>query len=421
MELEEKITEKCLQVRMFGEFSIRLGDQILTDDVGRIKKVWMLIEYLLVNRKNPVTQDKLIEILWSDEKSDNPVGALKNLVYRARSALKALDPSSGAELIQYATNAYAWNDMFPVRVDAEEFEELGRQAAETDDEDKKVKKYCQAIDLYRGVFLPKSAYAEWVVFKSPYYATLYNDYVLWAAEILHRQCRYEEMVTLCEQAIQYDQYNERIHRYLMEGYVGTGQNSRALAHYSYITNLFYKEFGIGLSEETRHQHKRLIENFHNLELDVLVIRDGLKETHSRDKGAYFCSDHEVFRGIYRAHARLAGRAGVSACLGLITLTDPAGGIPNKEVLQPAKEQLTQCALSNLQRDDVVSKYSSSQLIVMFPMTDCETGKNMLEHLSQEFRKVNKRTDIELRTAVCQVEPAGAEQTGGRKKNRRSEK
>ena len=67
MEQGNKNTEKCLQVKMFGEFSIRLGDQILTDDISRIKKVWVLIEYLLINRRSAISQDKLIEILWNDE------------------------------------------------------------------------------------------------------------------------------------------------------------------------------------------------------------------------------------------------------------------------------------------------------------------------------------------------------------------
>ena len=107
MEQENKTVRKGLQVKMFGEFSIRLGDRVLTDDVSRIKKVWILIEYLLVNRKSAIPQDKLIETLWNEEDSDNPVGALKNLVYRARSVLKTLDESIGPELIQYVTSAYA--------------------------------------------------------------------------------------------------------------------------------------------------------------------------------------------------------------------------------------------------------------------------------------------------------------------------
>ena len=125
MEQENKTVRKGLQVKMFGEFSIRLGDRVLTDDVSRIKKVWILIEYLLVNRKSAVPQDKLIETLWNEEDSDNPVGALKNLVYRARSVLKTLDESIGPELIQYVTSAYAWNDVLRLKLTRSNSKSLG--------------------------------------------------------------------------------------------------------------------------------------------------------------------------------------------------------------------------------------------------------------------------------------------------------
>ncbi len=404
MEQGNKNTEKCLQVKMFGEFSIRLGDQILTDDISRIKKVWMLIEYLLINRRSAISQDKLIEILWNDEGSDNPVGALKNLVYRARTVLKTLDDVNGAEMIQYATNSYGWNDEIPVVIDAEEFETLGREAAEATDENVKVEKYRRAINLYHGTFLPKSSYAEWVMFKSTHYATLYNDYALRAAEILHQQCRYEDLVALCEQAVEYDQFDERIHRYLMEGYAGTGQNNRALAHYNYITNLFYKEFGVSLSEETKRQHKTLVEAFHNLEMDLSIIRDELKETYIQNKGAYFCDDYEVFKNIYRVQARMITRTGLSIHLGMITLVDHEGNIPAKEVLQPTMQRLTECVLGGLRRGDIVWRYSPSQIVVMLPMATYENSKKVINRLVLDFRKANKRNDVELRTMVCLVEP-----------------
>ena len=346
-----------LQVKMFGEFSIRLGDRVLTDDVSRIKKVWMLIEYLLVNRKSAIPQEKLIEVLWDDEGSDNPIGALKNLVYRARNVLKALDDA-----------------------------------------------YRRAIDLYHGSFLPKSAYAEWVMFKGTHYATLYNDYVLRTAELLHQQCRYEEIVSLCEQAVEYDPYDERIHRYLMEGYAGTGQNNRALAHYNHISNLFYKEFGVGLSEETKRQHKTLVDEFHNLEMDLSIIRDELKETYIQNRGAYFCDDYEVFKNIYRVQARMIMRTGLSIHLGLITLVDHDGNVPEKEILQPSMERLTDCTLTGLRRGDIVWRYSPSQLVMMLPMTTYENCKRVINRLVLDFRKANKRNDVELRTMVCLVEP-----------------
>ena len=67
-----------IEVTMLGYFAVRRGDRAVTEDDGRTKKVWILMEYLLANRHSDISQDKLIEVLWEDvEKCDDPYHALK--------------------------------------------------------------------------------------------------------------------------------------------------------------------------------------------------------------------------------------------------------------------------------------------------------------------------------------------------------
>ena len=98
------------------------------------------------------------------------------------------------------------------------------------------------------------------------------------------------------------------------------------------------------------------------------------------------------------------RTGLSIHLGLITLVDHDGNVPEKDVLQPTMECLSQCVLSGLRRGDVVWRYSPSQLITMLPMTTYENSKRVINRLVLDFRKANKRNDVELRTMVRLVEP-----------------
>ena len=126
---KQDIRKNSFLIKMFGKFSIQYGDRIITDDIGRVKKVWMLIEYLIANREKAVSQEKLIEVLWSEEECENPTGALKNLVYRARNVLKKLGETVGHEAIQYVRNTYAWNNQIPCHVDVEEFEKMCQKAA----------------------------------------------------------------------------------------------------------------------------------------------------------------------------------------------------------------------------------------------------------------------------------------------------
>lgn len=45
---------------MFGEFSIRYGDRELAGNIGRSKKVWALVEYLLANRGKEIPLDRMM-------------------------------------------------------------------------------------------------------------------------------------------------------------------------------------------------------------------------------------------------------------------------------------------------------------------------------------------------------------------------
>ena len=42
--------DSILQVRMFGKFSIRKGDQEINDNDNRSKKVWLLLAYMIYCR-----------------------------------------------------------------------------------------------------------------------------------------------------------------------------------------------------------------------------------------------------------------------------------------------------------------------------------------------------------------------------------
>lgn len=392
-------------IKMFGEFSIEYKDNIVTDDIGRVKKVWMLVEYLIANREKSVSQEKLIEVLWSEEECENPTGALKNLVYRARNVLKKLDEKLGPESILYVRNTYAWNNQIPCHIDIEEFEEMCKKASVRDaDIDERIRCYLRAVELYTGEFLPKSSYADWVVAKNAHYTTAYNDCVLQAAALLKEEERYEDIINLCETAVTFNPYEERIHRYLLEAYAKIGQYNKAVAHYEHVAKLFYKEFGVNLSEETRRLYKTIAKDMHNLEMDLKVIRDDLKEASQSNKGAYFCTDYDVFKSIYQVQARMIMRTGFSIHIGLITMTDRQGNVPPSNVIQPMMETLRESVTGSLRKGDVVWRYNSAQLVVMLPMTTYESAEMVMNRLLANFRKVNKRNDIELRTMLCLVEP-----------------
>ena len=60
--------KEILQVNMFGEFSLTYGGATIDDSGSRSKKLWTLLEYLLVFRDREITQNELIELLKNKDK-----------------------------------------------------------------------------------------------------------------------------------------------------------------------------------------------------------------------------------------------------------------------------------------------------------------------------------------------------------------
>ena len=52
-----------LKITMFGEFSISCNENAISEHSKRSKKLWLLLQYLLVNHTRSVTQSELIDVL----------------------------------------------------------------------------------------------------------------------------------------------------------------------------------------------------------------------------------------------------------------------------------------------------------------------------------------------------------------------
>lgn len=396
--------KKELKVCMFGGFSIRYGEKELTENSGRMKKVWALIEFLLAYRGNDVSQENLMEALWGDEEFVNPLGTLKNLVYRARKLLMELTKEGETvSFIQFERSTYVWNPSIPCQMDTVEFERLWKQAGDEQLlEEERIRLYQKAADLYQGEFLPKSSYMDWVVSKSAYYSTIYTECILKLSRLLIQAKRYEELVVACERAVIHCPLSEDIHQTLLFGYQKTGQSTKAIAHFGRLRDTFYNELGIELSEATVRLYRNIRREMYNLEMNLQVIQKDLEES-SQTVGAFYC-DYDVFRSIYRMLARWILCTDQSVYIALFTFTDRNNEIPDPVTIQNVMAILRGCVCSRLRRSDVVSTYSSTQLVVILSLNRYEDGLLVLKRVEEAFAKTCRRNDIKLHTSLRIIEP-----------------
>nr|WP_319489620.1 BTAD domain-containing putative transcriptional regulator [uncultured Caproiciproducens sp.] len=392
------ISQEKTEVNMLGEFSITINGNQLTNLKGRTKRVWMLIEYLIANRHKDISTEKLIEVLWPDDKCSDPLNALKNLVYRARELLKDLSGNDKAEYIQYIRNTYSWNNSYHFRIDTEQFVDLYKQGSTiSKTSEERIEAFKGALQLYRGEFLPKSTYSNWVISASAYYANLYNECVLRCCGLLIDLRRFSEVTQICEVALTHAPLEESIHKMLLFGYLSTGQRNQALDHYNYVIDLFYKELGVDISESMRALYKQLVNSINNIEMDLSVIKNDLKEA-SAAEGAYYC-DYDIFKSIYRIQARSVMRTGSSVFIVLFTISDLNGELPKSNIAKLAAERLKTTIMDSLRKGDTVASYSSTQFIVMLPLISFENAEMVTDRILQKFHFRYRRDNVKISTRI----------------------
>lgn len=166
-----------LYVQTFGPFRVwRQGQEIERGSWGR-EKALHLFQLLVSHREQPLHRDQIIEELWPE----SPTSAATTGLRVALSALRsALEPARAAradslfirrdgDTILLATEA-------GIRIDADEFQSLLRQAraAEPADAEQAITLYEQALSLYRGDYLVETPYSAWAE----------RDRQRWRAEML---------------------------------------------------------------------------------------------------------------------------------------------------------------------------------------------------------------------------------------------
>ena len=107
-------------VKILGKFEISRDGKTLDDRNFRSNQLVRLLIFLVMYRKRSFSAADAAEALWPEGETDNPSGALKNLVYRLRSLLKKLgdDP-----FIIHERGSYRWNPAVPLETDYELFEQ----------------------------------------------------------------------------------------------------------------------------------------------------------------------------------------------------------------------------------------------------------------------------------------------------------
>ena len=399
----EKQNNEIWKVRLFGRFEVSSQNGILDDEKIRSEMVTKLLSYIFCHRKRNITIQELGDALWHDDGSDNPAGALKNLMYRLRTIMKK--EWGRSDFIVTGRGTYTWNPELHIEIDAEKFEKLCKNAPREENADDEIADLEEAVRLYRGTFLPKLNGEYWVASLATYYHSMFLTAVKRLAGLLEEHSRYDEMSQICSRSIELDALDEELHCWLIKALSGQNKQNLAIEHYQKTVDLLYDNLGVRPSEELRGVYETLLKQKHEQELDLSKIQKELKSDDD-GRGAFLC-EYGVFKKSYHLEIRRAGRLGMSIYLSLITLY-PSIDVKKDSaaytnIINKGMDIMQQVLLGSLRTGDVISRYSSTQFIIMLPTCQYETAMMVMERIQNRFYSSDEKTKIKLQYSVDEID------------------
>ncbi len=390
-----------LFVNMFGEFSVRSGNNSIFETDNRSKKLWLLLAYLVYHHDRVVKVNELSDVLWSDsEKEKYSTSAIKTLLYRLRLELDKLWEGAGKELILFSGNGYKWNNEIPLHLDCEQFENIYNRIAESSEP--MLEETVEMMELYRGEFLSRFMMEFWVMPKAVYYHNIYIDSLLKVLpEMLEKQM-YDEIIRLCTSASVSEPFQEEIRWYWMKACISKKQYMEAMEVYLNLRERFQDELGIVPSDELHTLYGEAVKGSNGAVLSVEMLKEDLCERDSLP-GALVC-DYDFFRVLYQSMARSVLRSGTAVHLILITMKEKRVAASDEKRWDKLYSQLQEVVRGVLRRGDTVASCSIMQYVIMLPRANYENSCKVCDRIENAYYKKISRLDVELYFEVFSIQP-----------------
>lgn len=386
-------------IRMLGEFILTSGENSVSDTGNRSKKVWGLLAYLVCNRGQYFSQQKLIDLLWGSESdSANPENVLRITLHRLRTILDQLWDGAGRELILRRDGGYGWNPEIPVTLDCERFEALAAVEGEG-----RLDAILEALDLYNGEFLAKQSSEMWIIPISTHFQNLQLMLTLEAAGLLSAAGRHAEAVKRCTAAVDINPYHEPLHQILMQELVAAGDRKGAAAVYESLSKRLFDDFGIRPNDETREIYRAAVHSPEDRTLPIDEVLEHLQEPETKN-GAMEC-DYDYFKVLCYAESRAMERSGNATHIALLSLASGSDKPLSKRSMGRIMEQLGESLRNNLRRGDTISRCSVSQYIIMLPKANYEDSCMVCRRIIAAFNRAHPYVSARINFMVQPLNPS----------------
>jgi DNA-binding SARP family transcriptional activator len=227
-------------VKTFGEFVVTINGRTLSKDDWQRKKARDIFKILLINHRNAVTTDELIELLWNGNLEKNVEQVIKNSASFIRKALEPdLLPRERSQFLRTEGKAYILDLGDEDSIDFLCFKKLIRQAAT--DRAQRTALYEQAVLLYTGDFLKEDLYADWATLERESLKDSYLNALVALADAASKAGNDDVAIARAKQLLDADRTHDKGYEILLKTLCKRGDLPEARRIYAQCQDAFKKE------------------------------------------------------------------------------------------------------------------------------------------------------------------------------------
>lgn len=380
--------ENKMKMKLFGTFSLENDRAKLDEESLHSNKLTRMLAYLIINRDRIISYQELIEVFWEDG-SKNPLGALKNLMYRLRVVMKVFGED---EYVCTLSGAYRWNPQIEVETDYEYFGKLVFEVRNQKNDEKKKELCKQAIASYQGDISERICGEPWIISMVTWCRSLFMDVVKELGYLYEKEEAWSDLEKLCYEALTIESLDEDFHYWIIKSLWEQNKKNLAMLQYENVSRMFFDGLGIHTTEKLQSIFKEILETTDSHITNINSLMAEMSEQESPG-GVFFC-DFQNFRQIYRVEARRIKRSGRGGSVLLLTL-GRSGRLKRKSGsdsnLMDAMLVLERLLRELLRAGDVVARYSLTQYIILLPACTYKCGVMVAERIKNAFQKsIGKR-------------------------------
>ncbi len=381
-----------LNVYSFGEFKISNEQGELNLSMLKSKRLTKLLYYFVSHHNSIISSSDLCDYLWENNESSNPIGALKNLVYRLRTVMKKVWPD--AELIMTGSGTYYWNSNVKLIIDFEIFYDTITRINENMPTPIKIEHYKKATEIYRERLFAHFDYDSLIMQNSLYYHNVFLKMTKDFLQVLYNEQLFDDLYFYSNNALTLDHTEEDFYRYEI---LALGENREfelAKVKYETAKYILNHELGVLPSNELMRTYEEVLsqllpesENIDNVTFDIIP----------KEVGHALVCEYGAFKNLCNLGVRLSNRSGIESSLMLVTVkmmkAVDCDSPKYREIVNGGMGYLENVLENYLRSCDSISQVSPNQYSCLLSMCSLDDSKIVISRIEKLFYRNLKKKDI----------------------------